>query len=95
MACQNSYLPLIIDCFDGMVVGWTIGMSPGVDLVNTAIETVTDTADRPVVHSVCGGQATRISRDAIASRFVRRAPKDCLAQRSRRVSDRLADYQTY
>lgn len=45
------YLSPIIDCFDGMVVSWTIGTSPDAELVNTmldaAIETVTDTADRP------------------------------------------------
>jgi len=49
------YLSPIIDCFDGMVVSWTIGTSPDAELVNTmldaAIETVTDTTDRPVVHS--------------------------------------------
>ncbi|SEF35278.1 Transposase InsO and inactivated derivatives [Variovorax sp. NFACC28] len=53
------YLSPIIDCFDGMVVSWTIGTSPDAELVNTmldaAIETVTDTADRPVVHSDRGG----------------------------------------
>ena len=53
------YLSPIIDCFDGMVVSWAIGTSPDAELVNTmldaAIETVTDTADRPVVHSDRGG----------------------------------------
>jgi len=42
-----------------MVVSWTIGTSPDADLVNTmldaAIETVANTADRPVVHSDRGG----------------------------------------
>jgi transposase InsO family protein len=46
------YLSPIIDCFDGMVVSWTIGTSPDAELVNTmldaAIETVADTTDRPV-----------------------------------------------
>lgn len=46
------YLSPIIDCFDGMVVSWTIGTSPDAELVNTmldaAIETVTKTSDRPV-----------------------------------------------
>lgn len=49
------YLSPIIDCFDGMVVSWTIGTSPDAELVNTmldaAIETVAETTDRPVVHS--------------------------------------------
>ena len=53
------YLSPIIDCFDGMVVSWTIGTSPDAELVNTmldaAIETVADTACRPVVHSDRGG----------------------------------------
>jgi putative transposase len=49
------YLSPMIDCFDGMVVSWSIGTRPDADLVNTmldaAIETVTGTNDRPVVHS--------------------------------------------
>ena len=53
------YLSPIIDCFDGMVVSWTIGTSPDAELVNTmldaAIETVAETSDRPVVHSDRGG----------------------------------------
>jgi transposase InsO family protein len=53
------YLSPIIDCFDGMVVSWTIGTSPDAELVNSmldaAIETVTETSDRPVVHSDRGG----------------------------------------
>ncbi len=53
------YLSPIIDCFDGMVVSWTIGTSPDAELVNTmldaAIETVAETTHRPVVHSDRGG----------------------------------------
>ena len=53
------YLSPIIDCFDGMVVSWTIGTSPDAELVNTmldaAIGTVAETTDRPVVHSDRGG----------------------------------------
>ena len=49
------YLSPIIDCFDGLVISWTIGTHPNAELVNTmldaAIETVADTSDRPVVHS--------------------------------------------
>ncbi len=45
----------MIDCFDGMVVSWSIGTNPDAELVNTmldaAIETVADSNDRPVVHS--------------------------------------------
>lgn len=49
------YMSPIIDCFDGMVVSWTVGTSPDAELVNTmldaAIETVAETTDRHVVHS--------------------------------------------
>jgi transposase InsO family protein len=49
------YLSPMIDCFDGMVVSWSIGTRPDAELVNTmldaAIETVAATDDRPVVHS--------------------------------------------
>ena len=53
------YLSPIIDCFNGMVVSWTIGTSTDAELVNTmpdtAIETVTETSDRPLVHLDRGG----------------------------------------
>ena len=49
------YLSPMIDCFDGMVVSWSIGTRPDAELVNTmldaAIETVAAGNDRPVVHS--------------------------------------------
>ena len=45
----------MIDCFDGLVVSWTIGTRPDSDLVNTmldaAIETVATSKNRPVIHS--------------------------------------------
>lgn len=53
------YLSPMIDCFDGMVVSWSIGTHPDAELVNTmldaAIETVTVDSSRPVVHSDRGG----------------------------------------
>ena len=53
------YLSPMIDCFDGLVVSWTIGTRPDADLVNTmleaAIERVASSPDRPVVHSDRGG----------------------------------------
>jgi transposase InsO family protein/transposase-like protein len=53
------YLSPMIDCFDGMVVSWSIGTRPDAELVNTmldaAIETVTTRNERPVVHSDRGG----------------------------------------
>jgi len=53
------YLSPMIDCFDGMVVSWSIGTRPDAELVNTmldaAIETIIGNSDRPVVHSDRGG----------------------------------------
>ena len=50
------YLSPIIDCFDGMVVSWTIGTSPNSKLANTmlqkAIEQL-DPSEHPLVHSDC------------------------------------------
>ncbi|WP_244141730.1 IS3 family transposase [Robbsia andropogonis] len=49
------YLSPVINCFDGLVVSWSIGTRPDAELVNAmlggAIETVAESADRPVVHS--------------------------------------------
>ncbi len=49
------YLSPVIDCFDGMVVSWSIGTRPDAELVNSmldaAIETVASTGDQPIVHS--------------------------------------------
>ena len=53
------YLSPMIDCFDGMVVSWSISTRPDAELVNTmldaAIQTVTVGTERPVVHSDRGG----------------------------------------
>ena len=49
------YLSPMIDCFDGMVISWSIGIRPDAKLVNTmleaAIKTVANCDDLPVVHS--------------------------------------------
>jgi transposase InsO family protein len=49
------YLSPVIDCFDGLVVSWTMGPRPDSDLVNTmldaAIQTVANCEARPVIHS--------------------------------------------
>jgi putative transposase len=49
------YLSPMIDCFDGVVVSWTLGTRPDAELVNTmldaAIESVQSAHNRPVVHS--------------------------------------------
>ncbi|QKJ68273.1 IS3 family transposase (plasmid) [Deefgea piscis] len=65
------YLSPIIDCFDGLVISWSIGTHPNADLVNTmldtAIETVAQREERPIIHSDRGahyrwpGWLTRIS----------------------------------
>jgi transposase InsO family protein len=53
------YLSPMIDCFDGMVVSWSIGTRPDADLVNSmldaAIKTVATDSARPMVHSDRGG----------------------------------------
>lgn len=53
------YLSPMIDCFDGMVVSWSIGTRPNAELVNTmldaAIDKVAATGKRPLVHSDRGG----------------------------------------
>jgi transposase InsO family protein len=49
----------MIDCFDGLVVSWSIGTRPDADLVNTmldaAIEKLSGSESRPIVHSDRGG----------------------------------------
>lgn len=49
------YLSPMIDCFDGLVVSWTIGTRPDSDLVNTmldaAIERVSESKSKPIIHS--------------------------------------------
>jgi hypothetical protein len=51
----KAYLSPVIDCFDGLVVSWSIGTRPDAELVNTmldsAIESVADSDERPRVHS--------------------------------------------
>jgi transposase InsO family protein/transposase-like protein len=53
------YLSPIIDCFDGMVVSWSIGTKPDEDLANTmldaALETIADSGAQPIIHSDRGG----------------------------------------
>jgi transposase InsO family protein/transposase-like protein len=75
------YLSPVIDCFDGLVVSWSIGTRPDAELVNTmldaAIETVADSKYRPMVHSDRGahyrwpGWLSRM-RDAGLSRSMSR-----------------------
>jgi putative transposase len=48
------YLSPVIDCFDGMVVSWSIGTSPDAELANSTLDKAISTLgedERPVVHS--------------------------------------------
>lgn len=48
------YLSPIIDCFDGMVVSWTIGTSPDAALVNTMLDEAIlhlSGDEHPIIHS--------------------------------------------
>lgn len=49
------YLSPVIDCFDGMVVRWTLGTRPDSELVNTmldaAIDMVQSCDSKPIIHS--------------------------------------------
>lgn len=48
------YFSPIIDCFDGLLVSWTIGTSPDADLVNKMLDSAIGTLnenERPIVHS--------------------------------------------
>jgi putative transposase len=48
------YLSPIVDCFDGLLVSWTIGTSPNADLANRMLEIATDKLarnERPIIHS--------------------------------------------
>jgi len=55
IAAGKVYLSPMIDCFDGLVVSWTLGTRPDAELVNTmldaAIETVANSTKRPIIHS--------------------------------------------
>ncbi len=50
----KAYLSPIIDCFDGMVVSWTIGTSPDAALVNTMLDEAIlhlSEDEHPMIHS--------------------------------------------
>ena len=52
------YLSPIIDCFDGLVVSWTIGTSPSSDLANRMLDeaiSLLSEGEHPVIHSDRGG----------------------------------------
>jgi len=48
------YLSPIVDCFDGMLVSWTIGTRPDAELVNTMLDSAIGTlgeGERPLLHN--------------------------------------------
>lgn len=48
------YLSPIIDCFDGMVVSWSVGSSPNANLVNSMLDealTTLEPHEHPIVHT--------------------------------------------
>jgi len=50
----KAYLSPMLDCFDGMVVSWTIGTSPDAELANTMLEMAIAglrAGQHPIVHS--------------------------------------------
>ena len=52
------YLSPIIDCFDGMVVAWTIGTSPNARMVNSMLDAAVSQLRKgecPILHSDRGG----------------------------------------
>ena len=51
---DKVYLSPMIDCFDGYVLSWTIGLSPNSELVNTMLKNTVkqlDADEKPIIHS--------------------------------------------
>ncbi|WP_240937776.1 IS3 family transposase [Faecalicoccus pleomorphus] len=51
---DKVYLSPMIDCFDGYVLSWTIGLSPNAELVNTMLEDTInklDIEEKPIIHT--------------------------------------------
>ena len=52
------YLSPIVDCFDGLVVSWTIATNPTAEMANTMLDkaaTVLKDNEHPIIHSDRGG----------------------------------------
>lgn len=50
----KAYLSPIIDCFDGLIVSWTISTRPDAEMVNTMLDMATEKLDGgacPIIHS--------------------------------------------
>ena len=50
----KAYLSPVIDCFDGMLVSWTVSTRPDAEMVNTMLDIATGTLNKgvcPIIHS--------------------------------------------
>lgn len=50
----KAYFSPVVDCFDGMLVSWTVSNRPDAELVNTMLDMATDTlseGETPIIHS--------------------------------------------
>lgn len=50
----KAYLSPVIDCFDGMIVSWTVSTRPDAEMVNTMLDMATGTLTNdefPIIHS--------------------------------------------
>ncbi len=50
----KAYLSPVIDCFDGMLVSWTVSTRPDAEMVNTMLDIATGTLNNgvcPIIHS--------------------------------------------
>lgn len=48
------YLSPIIDCFDGIVSAWKVGINPNAELVNSMLDEYHETlknGEKPIIHS--------------------------------------------
>ncbi len=79
------YLSPMVDCFDGLLVSWSIGTSPDAELVNSMLDRATETlkdGEHPLVHSDRGYHYRWpgwISRMAQAGLTRSMSKKDCVA----------------
>ena len=54
LPARKVYLSALVDCFDGMLPGWTIGTTPDSALVNTMLGQVIaqlPAGEQPIIHS--------------------------------------------
>jgi len=98
------YLSPMIDCFDGMVVSWSLSTRPDAELVNTMLDAAIETVDRserkPVVHTDRGahyrwpGWLNRIARAKLTRSMSRKGYSPDNAE-SPRVLRRLLNLRNW